>query len=62
MPHDQCPPSRRGHSWRELTRVDLVDLPRGSVAIAAALRLCKRCGTLGRVDSQGIIRIVEAAT
>jgi len=60
MPHDQCPPSRRGHSWRELT---LADLPRGSIAalkIAPALRICKRCNALGRVSSQGVIHVVEA--
>jgi hypothetical protein len=62
MPHDQCPPSRRGHSWRELT---VADLPSGSsdaLRAAAALRICARCCTFGRVDSQGIVRIVEAAT
>ncbi|HSX22249.1 MAG TPA: hypothetical protein VLE97_05685 [Gaiellaceae bacterium] len=59
MPRDQCPPSRRGHSWRELI---LADLPRGSIAalkIAPALRLCKRCGALGRVSGQGVIHVVE---
>lgn len=61
MPHNQCPPSRRGHSWRELT---LADLPRGSIAafkIAYSLRICKRCNKLGRVSDQGVIHIVEAA-
>lgn len=60
MPHNQCPPSRRGHAWRELT---LDDLPRGSIAalkIDAALRVCKRCDKLGRVSNQGVIRVVEA--
>jgi hypothetical protein len=62
MPHNQCPPSRRGHSWRELT---VVDLPSGSsdaLRAAAALRICKCCNAFGRVDSQGIVRVVEAAT
>jgi hypothetical protein len=60
MSHDQCPPSRRGHSWRELT---LADLPRGSIAalkIAYPLRICKRCDALGRVSNQGVIHVVEA--
>jgi hypothetical protein len=53
--HLVCPPSRRGHSWRELScRVppseggptirDLVDL-----------RVCDRCGAIGRVSTQGIV-------
>jgi hypothetical protein len=60
MPRDHCPPSKRGHSWRTLT---LADLPRGSIAalkIAPALRVCKRCGALGRVSDQGVIHVVEA--
>lgn len=59
MPHDQCPPSRRGHSWRELTRADL---PRRAAAelLDPALRLCKRCGALGRVSKQGVIHVVGA--
>ena len=60
MPHDQCPPSKRGHSWRELT---LADLPRGSIAaltIAPALRICRRCSTLGRVSAQGVVHVVES--
>jgi hypothetical protein len=41
----------------------LDDLPRGSIAalkIAPALRICKRCGTLGRVSGQGVVHIVGA--
>lgn len=59
MPHDQCPPSKRGHSWREM---HLADLPRGSIAvlkIAPALRLCKKCGALGRVNNQGVVHVIE---
>lgn len=55
MPRNHCPPSRRGHSWREL-RSD--ELPRESIAAlkgAPALRVCVRCGKPGRVDSQGRI-------
>jgi hypothetical protein len=25
-----------------------------------ALRICKRCGTIGRVSNQGVIHVVEA--
>jgi hypothetical protein len=59
MSHEHCPPSRRGHSWRELTSADL---PRRAVAdlVTPALRLCKRCGALGRVSNQGVIHVVEA--
>ena len=59
MPHDHCPPSKRGHSWREL-RFD--ELPKGSIAehkAAMALRICKRCEARGRVSSQGEIKAVS---
>jgi hypothetical protein len=65
MPHNQCPPSRRGHSWSEVPVTDqrTLQLPHESstVAINSApdLRLCKRCGALGRVSSQGVIHVVE---
>jgi len=54
MSHSQCPPSRRGHSWREVTRTEL---PSEAVAIAPHLRVCTRCAVLGRVDKQGIVRV-----
>jgi hypothetical protein len=57
MPHNQCPPSRRGHAWREVTADDL---PRGE-KIDLALRVCKRCGKRGRVSNQGVIHAVEAS-
>lgn len=56
MPHDHCPPSRRGHSWRPLCAADL---PRGAPSarwIDPALRICKRCGAQGRVSDQGIVQ------
>ena len=58
MPHDHCPPSRRGHSWREL-RSD--ELSRGSITALEipAIRVCSRCGKLGRVDAQGRIIVME---
>ena len=60
MPHDQCPPSHRGHTWRALTRADL---PRGSIAALEmlALRICQRCDKLGRISNQGVIHVVEIA-
>lgn len=42
--HRRCPPSRRGHTWHEL---------RGT------LRKCARCGALGLVDKQGIVRLLD---
>lgn len=59
MPHDHCPPSRRGHSWRELSPTDL---PPGSVTprkIDPALRICKHCGARGRVSNQGVVHLME---
>lgn len=57
MPHNQCPPSRRGHTWREMTPADL---PRSSAApqIDPALRVCKRCGVRGHISSQGVIHLI----
>lgn len=60
MPRDHCPPSKRGHSWREL-RFD--ELPKGSIAalkVAVAVRVCKRCEALGRISSQGVIHVMES--
>jgi hypothetical protein len=58
MPHDQCQPSRRGHSWRELP---LVPLSKGGPTLRELLELrrCARCGVLGRVSKQGVIHVVE---
>jgi hypothetical protein len=53
MPHSCCPPSRRGHTWREQSADD----PRATDD--PALRVCKRCGKLGRVNKQGVICAVE---
>lgn len=58
MPRDHCPPSRRGHSWSKQPLV--VSSDDGSTTVElVALRKCSRCGTLGRVSSQGIIHVVE---
>jgi hypothetical protein len=45
-----CPPSRRGHSWREIRRPDGL-LPHDLLA----LRVCKRCGEVGQISAQGIV-------
>jgi hypothetical protein len=59
MPHNQCPPSRRGHTWRELP---LVPPSKGGPTIRELfeLRRCARCNALGRVNKQGLIDVVEA--
>lgn len=55
--HFACPPSRRGHTWRELTALFALS----EIAIdpaprtLAELRMCRRCGEVGRVSSQGIV-------
>lgn len=58
MPHNQCPPSRHGHTWREPGLEDLAIL--GAAIDQPSLRVCKRCGKLGRVNKQGVIYTVEA--
>lgn len=40
--HLACPPSRRGHDWS--------DAPS-----SLELRVCDRCGAIGRVSKQGVI-------
>lgn len=54
MPHDQCPPSRRGHTWNKPTFEDLASMADPEI------RVCKRCGKLGRVNKSGVIYAVEA--
>jgi len=57
-PRTHCPPSRRGHAWQELP---IVSPSQGGATIRQLydLRRCARCKVLGRVDSQGCIRVVE---
>lgn len=57
MPHNHCPPSRRGHTWKVVPPSE--DGP--TISDLLELRKCARCGTLGRVSSQGVIHVVEAA-
>ncbi len=52
MPHDQCPGNRRGHTWREPTAAALPEIPRRNLL---ALRICQRCGAIGRVNKQGVV-------
>ena len=55
-PRTHCPPSRRGHAWRELGPDDLARL--GAAPDRLALRVCRGCGRIGRVNSQGVIKEV----
>ena len=51
-PRTHCPPSRRGHAWRELTAQELA----GATGDRYALRICGRCGRPGLVDKQGVTK------
>ena len=53
-PRTHCPPSRRGHAWRELTAQELSLI--GSVDDRYALRICDRCGRRGCVNKQGVTK------
>ena len=55
-PRNHCPPSHRGHAWREPAPDDLALL--GAAINRHALRVCKRCGKLGCVNKQGVIKEV----
>ena len=57
MPRNHCPPSRRGHTWRE-PNLDALALL-GAAVNRHAIRVCKRCGKLGCVNKQGVIYAVE---
>lgn len=52
MPHDHCPPSLRGHTWKEVP----LDAP--SAGRQNDLRRCGRCGARGRVNKQGLIDVL----
>lgn len=56
MPHDWCPPSRRGHTWREASDAEDLGVLRTAAIDRRALRVCKRCGKLGCISSQGVIK------
>jgi hypothetical protein len=56
MPHDQCPTSRRGHTWREPRPALLPEVPRRDLL---AMRVCARCGALGLVNKQGVVVVTS---
>lgn len=53
--HLACPPSRRGHAWRELACRVLPSAGGLTIRNAAELRVCDRCGQVGRVNGQGVV-------
>lgn len=53
-PRTHCPPSRRGHAWRELSAQELAQI--GVVDDPYALRVCGRCGRRGCVTKQGVTK------
>ena len=54
----KCPGNRRGHTWREPEPALLPQVPRRDLF---AMRVCRRCGALGRVSSQGVVFVVACA-
>ena len=58
MPRNHCPPSRRGHTWKELPRVSSESGL--TIRDRLELRTCGRCGVLGRISKHGVIHVVEA--
>ena len=58
MSHHWCPPSRRGHAWREANLEQDRAVLRATTLDHRAIRVCKRCGKLGCVNSQGVIKEV----
>ena len=60
MPRNCCPPSRRGHTWDKPALSDVLGQRRHADS-DPAIRICKRCGQIGRVNKQGVIYAVEAA-
>jgi hypothetical protein len=55
MPHNQCPPSRRGHTWNKPSWNE------PAIQGDPAIRICQKCGQLGRVNKQGVIYAMETA-
>lgn len=54
----KCPGNRRGHTWREPEPALLPEVSRRDLF---ALRVCRRCGEFGRVNSQGVVVVTTAA-
>ena len=53
-PRTHCPPSHRGHAWREPGPDDLARF--GAAPDRHAIRVCTRCGKRGSVNRQGVIK------
>ena len=53
--HFACPPSRRGHAWSELSARTPSSEGGPTIRDLAELRVCNRCGEIGRISSQGVI-------
>jgi len=58
MSHHWCPPSRRGHDWREANLEQDRSVLRTTTLDPRTIRICKRCGKLGCVSNQGVIKEV----
>lgn len=60
MPHDQCPGSRRGHTWKDhLPETSVFRGWNARLSKNLALRICARCGARGTVNSQGVVDVIE---
>lgn len=53
--HLACPPSRRGHAWRGLSCAVPPSAGGPTIRDLCELRVCRRCGEVGRVNSQGVV-------
>jgi hypothetical protein len=53
--HLACPPSRRGHAWRELPCKIPPSENGPTIRELIETRVCRCCGEIGRVNSQGIV-------
>ena len=57
-PRSKCPYSLRGHTWGEPAPALLPAVPRRDLF---ALRVCLRCGELGRINKNGAILVMTSA-
>lgn len=53
--HLACPPSRRGHAWRELSCRIPPSAGAPAIRDLFELRVCDRCGEVGHVSDQGVV-------
>lgn len=58
LPRSKCPGNRRGHTWREPSAADDLKVLSTTTLDHRAIRVCKRCGRLGCVSDQGVIKEV----